>query len=513
MHKTSLLEILRTFQHNEIKKFDDFVNSPYHNKKSAVTNLYKHIKKYAPEFKSPRLKKEKVWNSLYPEKEFNYGVFKNLIYDLTHLSEKFITVEYCQRDNFWDNFELCYNFLDCLNEREIKNLFKSKFQTIKKHFDDLQNRNEIPAEVYFSNMSRIYLLKFGFSNQFDRSSPMDEELNKYTLFKTAILLYFIFHTGINAINFSRDYNYKKEENLLLTFLQNADSYNLIYNLIESLKPLSKETYHILNTYYKYYLSVSENISVEKYFDFKKTLNSNVQYLSKPDLHILYSGLRIAVVNLKSPYINKSREYIDIVKIKIRNSVMLSPDEFLTESEFTSCIQSACDLGDSEFIKDFTDRFIKYLPKVNRKNMEKFSMSHLHFAKNDFEKSLGMIFIISYDLFIMKIYLKNLQMMNYYELNDHNSFLLFLDSYKHFLNNNKSITEEWKKEQTTFNTFLNKLFKLKEKFSGFELKNLKDEISSSLVPMKQWLLRKIDELESKAAKIKLLELLVLCSYVC
>ncbi len=140
-------------------------------------------------------------------------------------------------------------------------------------------------------------------------------------------------------------------------------------------------------------------------------------------------------------------------------------------------------------------------------MRKYSTAHLYFTRNEFEKSLGTIMTINYDLFIMKYYLKNLQMMNYYELNEHNSFHLSLDSYKHFLNKNKSITIQWKEEQIAFNIFLCKLFKLKEKFSDFELKNLKNEISSALVPKKECLLRKINELETKF-KIILLNLLFL-----
>ena len=58
----SLLEILRTFSHDELKKFEDFLSSPYFNKHSGVTLLYKHIKKYAPEFKSPKLEMDEVWS-------------------------------------------------------------------------------------------------------------------------------------------------------------------------------------------------------------------------------------------------------------------------------------------------------------------------------------------------------------------------------------------------------------------------------------------------------------------
>ncbi len=117
------------------------------------------------------------------------------------------------------------------------------------------------------------------------------------------------------------------------------------------------------------------------------------------------------------------------------------------------------------------------------------------VRNEFERALEQMLTIRYDLFGVKFYLRNLQMMIYYELNDHNSFLLLLDSYRHFLNNNRSVTEDWKKTQTVLIKFLTRLFNLKENYDEYELKKLKQDVSSSLVLKKQWLLRKIEELES------------------
>ncbi|MDQ3020685.1 MAG: hypothetical protein M3R36_08955 [Bacteroidota bacterium] len=337
----------------ELKKFGDLVSSPYHNKKSAVTNLYKHIKKYAPEFKSPRLKKEKIWNVIYPGKEFHYGVLKNLIFDLTHLAEKFLSFEYYQRESH----SFLYNMIDSINEREIINLFKSKFQILEKYIEGAYKNKNDASEGYYLIMSKMYLLKFGFSNQFDRYSQIGEEFDKHTIFNASFFLYTIFRNSINAINFSRDYIYNKDENIMVSFVKKADSNNLISELIESIKPKSLEIYNILNAYHKYYKSVCDSSSSKKYFDFKEALNLNSKNFSKPDKFILYSGLRNALAKLDSCEMNKSKEILDIVILKIKYEVMLNPDGVVAESEFAACIQSACDMGNPDFIVDFTKRFI------------------------------------------------------------------------------------------------------------------------------------------------------------
>ena len=90
MLKSSLLEILRTFTKQELIKFEDFVRSPYFNKKENVLKLLLEIKKYSPDFADDNLGKETVWKKLFPDKEYNYGILKNLIFDLNQLADRFM---------------------------------------------------------------------------------------------------------------------------------------------------------------------------------------------------------------------------------------------------------------------------------------------------------------------------------------------------------------------------------------------------------------------------------------
>lgn len=492
MLNTSVLEILRTFTQEEHKKFEDFILSPYFNKKSGVVKLYRYMKRFALEFNSTELGKEKIWNVLYKDKEFNYGVIKNLIFGLTKCAESFITLEAFQND--YSDFNHC--FLVTLLARENKNLFKTKFQAIMKNLNVNNGDKNIIADDYCHIMSRIFLLKWSLSTQFDRHARMEDEFNEHTTYLASSFLTLFLQTCINSLNYSGSYNYKKDENMIYKFVEKADSNNLILEMIESLKPKHEELYEIFNVYYKYYKSLFDNNSTEKYFDFKKSLASLSSGFSKFDREILYSGLRNSLAKTTSPEINKSTETMEMIKLKMRDDLILNSNGFLTDIEFVSIIQSACDLGDSDFIEDFTKKYLKYIPGELRENDLRFSDAHYLFTKNEFKKSLEKISEIDIDFFAMKYYLKNLQMMNHYELNDYNSFLLVSDSYKHFLSKNKAITEKWNKSQSLFNNFLNRLFKLGESFDEFEMNKLNNEIAMSVIPKKEWLIRKVDELKQK-----------------
>src|SRR5688572_193243 len=93
MINSTLIGLLRTLNKGELKKLDEMVISPYFNKKSAVIKFWKAVKKYAPAFDTGMLTHEELYKEIFPGQVFNYGTLKNLIYEMTKLTEKFLELE------------------------------------------------------------------------------------------------------------------------------------------------------------------------------------------------------------------------------------------------------------------------------------------------------------------------------------------------------------------------------------------------------------------------------------
>ena len=161
MLKSSLLEIIRTFTKQELIKFEDFVRSPYFNKKENVVKLFLEIKKYSPELSDEDLEKEKVWGRLFPGQKYNYWIMKNLIFDLNKVAERFLHIQ-----NYESKiFEQDINLLEKMNEKGLlrqyeKNLKSFRNETDKTTFDQNYFYYKYLAEVkehafLFSNNARI----------------------------------------------------------------------------------------------------------------------------------------------------------------------------------------------------------------------------------------------------------------------------------------------------------------------------------------------------------------------
>ncbi|MBK9334832.1 MAG: hypothetical protein IPM96_21140 [Ignavibacteria bacterium] len=136
MLKSSALKIIQSFSKEEISEFNDFLKSPYHNKKSGVVKLYNEIKKYYPDFKDENLDKEKLWSKLYPGKMYSYGVMKNLIFELTGLAENYIAL-----NNFRQNeLKMFSELSESLRMRKLNSVLESKNNILTKKFSDSGRR-------------------------------------------------------------------------------------------------------------------------------------------------------------------------------------------------------------------------------------------------------------------------------------------------------------------------------------------------------------------------------------
>lgn len=98
MHNSKLLDLIKTFDSKEQRQLLKFVR--FSNKGDGNTIvLLEHILKGAPEFKSPKLKKEMIFKKVYPKKSaYNDVVLRRCMSRLFYLCEDYIVYLKGQQD-------------------------------------------------------------------------------------------------------------------------------------------------------------------------------------------------------------------------------------------------------------------------------------------------------------------------------------------------------------------------------------------------------------------------------
>ena len=488
MLKSSLLEIFRTFSKDEFLKFEDFINSPYHNKNSNTIRLYSTIKKYSPEYFSEELNKEIVWKILFPEKDYNYGTMKNLIHELSKLAMKFIVLEEFE-ENILEKDNILMN---CLNERNIPKLFNVKMNELERQYaKDSFKKDYFYVNDFYSTFSKINWIKI-YHNRANNLNAVTEKdlINSSATFIYSFLIY-LFKYYNNVLTDSLNQNFSMERNILPVFLKEI-SPKIIEKLLAVVKDNSVRDYNILNVFWKMSRSQLNNQNIEYFLDFKKTLNDNISILSKWDAKDLFNLMGNSLNNLDPSKINTERELFDLTNSMLSNGIIFNRDGTITTSDFILYNWRAFNAGEYAAIKKFTDKYLNKIPKDSMDYSEKVSLAFLLFGEGKYEEVLEIITSLQHPNFILKVRMKHLKAKCLYELSDHVTFDNEYKSMYHFLKNNKSLSSKVKNDTKYLFDMIKNMLKLKEKFSSFESDKLKKEFSMGSMNKNSWLNIKINE---------------------
>ena len=491
MLKSSLLEILRTFTKQELTKFEDFVRSRYFNKRENVVKLFLEIRKYAPELTNQNLEKEKVWMSIFPGKEYNYGIIKNLIHDLTGLSEKFILLEQYSADTF----KCDYDLIEAANSRNIQKFTKSKIDQFERRV-----RNEIDPNRYsiiedlFYVTANFYYAKSSFIKEYELKQEREESLK---LASENLLYYFLvnsFKLIHNTFAHEVQGHSPVSKTLLEKFFLKLEEHSILEDLLLNENQDQDKTAKIVSCFYLMYKALTSDGDKAAYDKFKFYLRNNIELFSAFELQNLNNCRITCEINLKTPVSNGATELLEWYKLLIEKNLFLQRNGLITTPVMSNVINQSIKLNETEFAEDFLNRYAGKLPADSRDNTYSYCMAIIHFSRKEFGKSLECLSKISDEKLIRKYFLKKLFLKIYYELNDYESFNYSFDSFVHFKKRNKLTNEARAKAFSDFGNSVKGLFKIRNSFDRYESEKLRKHVLTNLNKDQKWFIEKLDEIE-------------------
>ncbi len=98
MQKSKLISLLKTLKKDELKAFDKFLQSPYHNSSQKLLVFFRLISKHHKnDYTNTRLDKEKVFKKIYPNAPvYQDSNIRNLMALLKQQIEYFLFIESVQ---------------------------------------------------------------------------------------------------------------------------------------------------------------------------------------------------------------------------------------------------------------------------------------------------------------------------------------------------------------------------------------------------------------------------------
>lgn len=482
MNDNTVVSILKTFSEEEMREFGRYVDSSFHNRRKETAKYFHALKKYFPEFSSKNFTKENLFAKVYPDKKFNDADIRRLNSSLFKLIESYLSLNGLQGDNYYFQMALAEQY----NRRRLNRQFEKKMNEINKIYENFNG----DAENYFWK-------KFFIEREMNSNYMLTQKDHLASEALTNRADYFALHTVINicktltslSIN-KKNFNADFSESNFFEFVKRID----LENYISALEKSGNRFYPIAAIHFYQAMSL-ENIDNDFYFNkYKDLLTNNIEnfsYIEKINFYTIFE----AICTLKSEQGNSAinNELFDAYN-RMLNSGLYSFNEggYFILKLFRNFIFIGIQMNKLKWLKKFLKDYIITLHPESRVNMQRLAEAYILFEEKNFDESLEALSRIDFEIFHFKIDIRILQLKIFFELNLHEEAYSLIDTFRHFISNNKFISERYKINCQNFINFCYRLFRQKENRDYAELISLKKEISKNSFN-KDWLLKKADEM--------------------
>jgi len=473
MKKTKLTQLLSGFSNPEIKRFNSFLKSPYHNNKIQFVKIYEYLVKFHPAYENEKLTEEEAFKKAYPQKQFSYVLFKNLLSDLYDLAKKFMAIEELGRKKITLKNLFMQNLF---TKSEIKSLIAKEIKITEQFYD-----SNFIDEAYFDN---YYVFKkdaskyFSRINQYDNiDTSLNEEVESFiSMGLNNLLIYALFFETYNSTH------------------KNTGYIEIIDKLIELFNSADKIKKPVNALFYKV-LQLMKTDDEKLYFEIIEMLKEQEKFLGiDPKLWVYQPLEAFLIKRVKNGEKKFYRPQFELYKHCFESGLYDNEVHF-AEGKLLMTVETAIRIHEFEWIETTINKYVNKLSVDNRDDYYNFSMAKIVQAKGENEKALVMLNKINLDTGPLKSMARNILFKIYYELGYYENARSAIDAYRHYLARDKELSETYKDSVLNFFKLYNKLFEIKINNNNNTLADLEYETDrSNNVIFKQWLLEKIDELK-------------------
>ncbi|MBN8584392.1 MAG: hypothetical protein J0M37_04795 [Ignavibacteria bacterium] len=479
MKASKLITILKTFSVEDLKRFEKFIISPYHNPGRNLKPLFKAFTKFHPDYPENKLSDEKILKSL----RISSGVYNKSsssqlavrYSELTRLAKNFLVVE----SSLNNSFSYSKSLAEYFNDKNLYNYCRSEIKECNRILDE----NGLDENYALEKL----LLQRIISLSYHRENKKDKALKELMHIPLYALSYFV--TNIKVQLYSNHLEYPVNFELLkkitdslnieeLAKLCTDDNTGLknkmIYDHKRSLFYLYENTELFWELIEFYKMNFDQLSDVLKWQYFLGLMKSGTKLMSTRDFTLFATQLSLL---------------IDFV---FQNGVFsFSRKEPLEDVLFNSIIRIKIAIESTESVQAFIEQ---YLPKVKidyRKRSNNYAYAFLSFKKGDFTKTLDHLNKIDFSTLNEKNYLYKLKIAVFYELNYIEELYYLIDSYNHFIANNTRFSKS--SEHYGFSEIIKVFLANKSKNNKLlsnERKKITDSVKTS--DFGWWLTRKLEE---------------------
>ncbi len=473
MKDSKLIKAIEKLSKSDLKRFREFVYSPFFNKRKTVTDLFDFIEKYAPNFEHKKLTQEYASKYIFPEEPYNPDAIIKLQSRLFKLLELFI-YHHFKSEKLPDKEIALMQFYD---ENSLSTHFKNIYKRVQKVQQDYPYRDALYHYHQFRIEENYHMYLAGKYDDGKGDIHYEEVTKMLEIFylseKLTQLCLMINRQGTAKI----DYNMVLMKEIL-NFLQNSE-----YKEIP-----------VIALWHEALLLLTDK-KIEHYIKLKNLLKEHGVTINTLEQRMLYTYLENCSKSFFPVRQQYYEELFDRYKMQLEDGVMYI-NGFLLPVIFRNIVTVALNLNQLDWIAQFLDHNKdKIAPEYKgREDPYNYCLARLYCKQSKFDAVLDIIDNPSFN--DTKFGVRVLRTQVYYEKRKTHASMFedMINSFRRFLFAQQKFTpNDQIQPYRDFVNIINKIYNTLRKDQQ-RLDDIEQQINETpILPEGAWLLEKLNEL--------------------
>lgn len=474
---TKVYKVLAELNVYELNRLKKYLVSPYFNKNKFIISYYEVIYDLLKDGKELEVTREFIWGQIYPDKTYSDPKFRKLSADLLKLIESFLAVELFEENPLHKANYL----LEMIGDKNIEILYNTAVNTANR---TAEKQIERPATYYY----HLYQKE---KNYFSLSSEFEKKSRSSKL-----------EFNLSDINTNLDKFFIAEK---LKYACTLISWKNVMKLDDEI-PFIDEIIHHVQThdysdtppiiiYYQIYLTTIEPDDAAHFNKLRSLIDQFIALFPPGEARSIFdSALNYCIRKINQGKIEFIEKAMELYVEGIDNKILLVNEE-LSPTSFRNACLLALRIGNYNWAEQFVNQYGNLINPKFRENAISFNLARISYYKKDFDKVKEYLREVEFDDLIYNLTSKSILLATYYETEELEPMYALFESFRTYLNRNKSNMPE-----RYYHSYIN-LIKYTKKLGKTYPKDKKriDIIRKEIeqqpdIADKKWLLQKLDELE-------------------
>jgi hypothetical protein len=473
-------ELLSSFSKEEFKRFIEFANSPFFNKRKDLSILTESLYEKFPKVS---MSDEEIYLKVYGTGKFNRQVTRNLLSRLGELLEKFLTQLGIEKEKTFSNVSLA-------NELGKRGKAQRANKVISMGIDELEKETYSVEYLkkYYEYLETVEAVAPGTESyrvKLENSVKRGECAVNYFLLS-------LLRIANDYAVFKHVHRFEDKTEIFNGFMEYFDFERYIENMRQN-----GSQYYAITAIFYYGLLCKYNDPESEYREkLKELVFANLDKLKIKDQYtcwiMLFASYIFTNTVQKKP-VNKELHGINKVFVG-KNLIPKDDSGYVIASNYHNIAYQAIISKDFEWALNFLNEYKEKIEPSNRENMYCVLMAACLFGKGEFEECINFLSKAKVDNVMTKLIIRTNYIKCYYELGYFDEAESAIDAMRMFMYQNKELTPQVKRSIPDFIKYSRLLVKAKAGDlkipEGVYLKAQKTPGFNS----RSWVLEKMKELQ-------------------